>query len=733
MKYVVVSLNISIEKNFEYRVLEELENQSLLGCLVLVPFGKLEKEAIVIEEKSTPSIEEKKIKSIKKNLGYFISPKLLRLAHWLSDYYCSSLFHSLQLIIPSSLKKSIEKKNTRDYLIILNKNINLEELNIKYKKSKAKLKILHFFSNSNSEEKRTDLMKICQVSSNVINELIKENILLKKFFEKEINFFNNKHSFLPPDKLTNEQKVAVDKIDSSIEKYEFNCFLLHGVTGSGKTEVFLQTIKTCIKNNKQVIFLVPEISLAPQSIHRLSNRFKNQVAVIHSKLTEKQRNQQWLKIKNNKVKIVIGARSALFVPFDNIGLIIVDEEHEGSYKQEQKEPRYNARDVAVMRAYIEKAVIILASATPSFESFFNAEMKKYHYLVMKDRIAKKEMPSIDIIDMKKEALREEQVQVFSKELLEEIRETLNHNLQVIIFLNKRGYSPKVQCSQCSWVCECSGCAKPYIFHKQKNYISCNLCEIIKPAPSQCPQCQSLELNEPGLGTEKIDNQLKKIFPYAKIARMDSDNMKTNNNYREVLDSFQQKKIDILVGTQMLAKGLDFPNVVLVGVIYADYSLNYPNFRANEKTFQLLTQVSGRSGRGGKRGKVLIQSYQVSHPVFSYVKDNDYINFYKEEMLGRKLLKLPPYYQQINIKFIGEDENHKKFTQLRDYLSKKLDMDGIKITKVLPCPQFKIKNLYYFEFNIFMEKTLNYKNYIKKSIKLLKLQKKERIIINVSPV
>jgi len=457
-------------------------------------------------------------------------------------------------------------------------------------------------------------------------------------------------------------------------------FLLHGVTGSGKTEVYLQAIAHCLEQGKGAIVLVPEIALTPQTVERFKGRFRSGplqtlVAVLHSHLSAGERHDEWHKIRLGRARIVIGARSAIFAPVDPLGLIIVDEEHEHTYKQEEA-PRYHARDVAVMRGTMEGAVVVLGSATPSLESFYNAEKGKYALLELPQRADDKKMPLVRVIDMRQEARKEKGTPIFSQKLKEEITRRLERREQVMLFLNRRGYATSLQCPKCGYVAECPNCSLALTYHRARQKICCHICGHESPAPSLCPnpKCRNPAIRYAGLGTEKVEDTLAKLFPHARVRRMDSDTLKRKEDYRRILGDFRTGKIDLLVGTQMIAKGLHFPNVTLVGIIYADLSLHQPDFRAGERTFQLLTQVAGRAGRGDVEGEVIVQAFTPFHPAIQYARRHDFKGFYEQEIEFREQLKYPPLTRAALLTLKGRNEEKVKFSA--EHVRKELEkLDG----------------------------------------------------------
>ena len=468
-------------------------------------------------------------------------------------------------------------------------------------------------------------------------------------------------------------------------------FLLHGVTGSGKTEVYLQAIAHALEQGKGAIVLVPEISLTPQTVERFKARFSSGklqtlVAVLHSHLSAGERHDEWHKIRQGRARIVIGARSAIFAPVEPLGLIIVDEEHEHTYKQEEA-PRYHARDVAIMRGRMENAVVVLGSATPSLESYYNCKHGKYTLLELPERVDDQKMPHVRVVDMRQAASRQrgkEGIPIFSPQLKEAIAQRLERGEQTILFLNRRGYSTSLQCPKCGYVAQCPNCSLALTFHRQEQKLCCHICGHVAPVPSVCPneKCKNPAIRFAGTGTQRVEETLARLFPHARVKRMDADTMKRKDDYRKVLGGFRAGKTDILVGTQMIAKGLHFPNVTLVGIIYADLALHQPDFRAGERTFQLLTQVAGRAGRGDVEGEVFVQAFAPFHPAIQYARRHDFTGFYEQEIEFREQLKYPPVSRVALLTLKGRNEDKVKFSaeHLRKVLESKVQSPKSKVTQ-----------------------------------------------------
>jgi primosomal protein N' (replication factor Y) len=587
------------------------------------------------------------------------------------------------------------------------------------------------------------------------------NALAKKEFirlEKKPVSREDEHSFSPDSKivgLNTEQRQILKEINSSVDCNEFTTFLLFGITGSGKTQVYIEAIQNAINLGKTAIVLVPEISLTPQLINRFKTYFGNIIGVIHSKLSDGQRFDVHQRIKNGEIKIVIGARSALFAPLVNIGIIIVDEEHDHSYKQTEKNPKYNARDCAIVRAKLNNAAVVLGSATPSMESYYNYKAGKYKLLELPHRALKTKPPIVEIVNMLDEIKQSSKYKkyetpeqrVLSSKLISYIDSALNQRQNVILMQNRRGYSAYQQCLECGTVKMCRNCDITMIYHKHQNNLRCHYCGYTENLLTRCEICTSSNLKLVGVGTEKIEEEIARLFPKAKIKRMDSDTVKGKDAHRKILNSFHAGEFDILIGTQMISKGLDFPNVYLVGVISADIGLFIPDFRSSEKTFQLLMQVSGRSGRISDYGKVVIQTMNPDNYIFPLVENHSYTDFFEKEIRHRATHKYPPFSKMILIENTASSQVNVNSIawKLYHFLDKKIRMAGdnhaIEIMKPAPALIYKIKNSYRMHIIIKIMKSTNdtvalSENMIRelyKHVKELKLKTSERVSVDVDPL
>lgn len=729
----------ALENGFTYKIPKKFEGKITPGMRVLVPFGKSNKIVVAFVYKLVESItgnyEVKEVKNLLDNKR-IVSDELIRLAFFMQENYLSSVYSSIRQILPPGRIKEIKEYyyltslNPKDELqsflihkksydeiyekfgdvikelnfLYKNKEIDIyydikRDVSIKYeeyiylidknpvlKKNAIKQKAVVDFLKDNNKAKLKDVLSKTSSNLSTVKTLKSKNVIKIEKIEKKRDVFNDDIQKYEKFVLNKEQDNAFKEIINSKKGF----FLLKGVTGSGKTEIFLQLVEENLKQGRESIILVPEISLTPQTIERFTGRFGKKIAVIHSKLSQSEKFDQWRMIKNNEVKIVIGARSAIFSPFENIGLIIIDEEHDMSYIS-GKDPKYNTIEIAELRANINKANLVLASATPLLNSMKKAHEGKYKLLELKNRINNIEMPEIEIIDMREE-LKNHNYSMISKKLFLLIKETLTKNEQIILFLNKTGHTSFTFCRKCGYVIKCDACDVAMTYHKHKNRLICHYCGRTKVQPVVCPNCGSSAIKEFGAGTEKLEEEVKKLFPKSKVLRMDSETAVNKNSYEKMYTFMKQGRVDILIGTQMVAKGLDFKNVTLVGIIAADISLNLDDYMAHEKTFQLITQVSGRAGRGNKKGKVVIQTYRPNHFAIQSAKNNDYDSFYNYEMNIRKSTKFPPFVDLINIRIVGE--NRKILMEVSKKLFKELNLnldEVLEINKPIPAKIEMVNN------------------------------------------
>lgn len=538
-------------------------------------------------------------------------------------------------------------------------------------------------------------------------------------------------SFLLP---TPEQQEALNLIEKC-PKGQPEVILLHGVTGSGKTEIYLQAIARVIERRRQAIVLLPEISLTPQTVERFHARFGGRISLWHSRLSAGERYREWVRIREGETDIVIGARSAIFSPVRNLGLIVIDEEHETSYKQTET-PKYHAREVALERARISGAAVILGTATPSLESYFQARRGKYRLAPLTCRVDDKVMPEVEIVDMRKELVIRGNRSIFSRFLQQSIRERLEKGEQIILFLNRRGFSPFVLCRECGEVVRCKHCHVSFTYHFKTDRLHCHYCNYQEDKPKLCPKCQSRRIGYLGVGTQKVENEVAKLFPQASLGRMDSDTMTRKGSHARMLNSFQKQGVNVLIGTQMIAKGLDFPRVTLVGVISADTALNLADFRASERTFQLLTQVAGRTGRGDIGGKVIIQTYNPEHYSIQAARLHDYDSFYQQEIKFRRELGYPPFKHLINITLQSPNQN--RLVRAAQKLGKILEArreEGIEVLGPAPAPLPRLKSRWRWQIILKGNKVHQMRDMVKESLTQLKESTSGRvkILLDIDPM
>ncbi|MBQ2696533.1 MAG: primosomal protein N' [Clostridia bacterium] len=684
-----------LDRLFDYRIPVHLENRIKIGMLVFVPFGKANQlvEAYVVGFPESTTLEElKEIDSVIEPEPLF-DEKLLELIFFMKKRYFSTYLAAIKTVVPYGVGlkgKTVSDKVLKGSALALSYDEAFLALDAARNKAPMQARIIELLM-QNDFIANVDIQMMLGCSSGAIRALEQKGVISPV----EIEIFRNPidYTAIKPTKAlvpNPDQEKAISAILDAINA--FSVFLLHGVTGSGKTEIFLQCIENVLKQGKTAIVLVPEISLTPQMINRFAGRFGKQIAVLHSRLSMGERNDEYKRIKSGEAKVVIGVRSAIFAPIQNLGLIVVDEEHEASYKS-QSVPSYHAREMAAMRAKQNDIPLVLASATPSIESYYKALSGKYKLLTLENRANRQTMPDVSIVDMRQE-LANGNRSLFSGLLKDEIQKNLENGQQTILFLNRRGFSTFISCRSCGYVVKCPRCNIALTYHKNKDYLTCHYCGYTQKNLHTCPDCGSHYIKHFGTGTQKVEEELSELFPEAKILRMDLDTVSAKNSHQKILDRFEKEKIDILIGTQMVTKGLDFENVTLVGVLAADMSLNLDDYRANEKTFDLITQVCGRAGRGSYAGRAVIQSYNPENAVLQMAKYQDYNAFYEDEITLRKTLMYPPFCDLLSIVFTAFNESYatncaKKAAQwLKDRLPR-----GVEVLGPGPCGFNKMNNKY----------------------------------------
>ncbi|MCA1062320.1 primosomal protein N' [Rossellomorea aquimaris] len=706
------------DRSYDYSIPDAWKGGILPGMRVVVPFGPRKIQGFVIELKEKGEVSNLKPIIEPMDLTPVLNRELLTLGTWLTEKTLCFKISAFQSMLPAAMKAKYEKifvleksKGAGELhlslqrffqyerqvswktieqsglLPLIHKEVKRGLVEVIYRvKAKGKKKTVRkLYLNTEdhdvddvmvnlppqaSKQKQildymiqsapggdgilaSTLIEEMATTSSTVKSLVNKGLLIEKHVEVYRNPFENRtFEKTSPLTLTTQQDQAIRPILDTIDRGQHHTFLLYGVTGSGKTEIYLQSIQRVLQEGKEAIVLVPEISLTPQMVHRFKGRFGNDVAVLHSGLSVGEKYDEWRKIQRKEVKVVVGARSAVFAPFENIGIIIIDEEHETSYKQEEN-PRYHARDVAIYRGEYHHCPVILGSATPSLESFARASKGLYGLLTLDKRMNDGPLPTVDIVDMREE-LRKGNRSMFSSSLFEKIQDRLEKGEQTVLFLNRRGHSSFIMCRDCGFVLQCPNCDISLTYHRFSNGMKCHYCGYEEGVPSSCPECTSEHIRYFGTGTQKVEEELTKLIPEARIIRMDVDTTSRKGSHEKLLTAFGEGRGDILLGTQMIAKGLDFPNITLVGVLSADTMLHLPDFRAAEKTFQLLTQVSGRAGRHTLPGEVVIQTYTPEHYSIELASNHDYNRFYQQEMMMRKMGSYPPFYYMTLITLSHED-------------------------------------------------------------------------------
>ena len=675
----------AVDQTFFYHVPKLLENNIKIGVRVRIPFGNMILDGFVLGISDNSSYDNSKIKDIINVIDEepVLNKEMLLLGKYMSDNLLASLSSCYQVMLPKALKAEVKSNIKIKYDRYLHRIKSIEEIdryigNCKYE---SQINLL-------CKLKEGDIL-ITKMSSS-INTIIKYGFASIIYEECKRYKYDGISNYKRVN-LTDKQRLVSDTIISSFGKSD--TFLLYGVTGSGKTEVYMDVIEKAINNGKSAIMLVPEIGLTPQIVGKFISRFGNVISVLHSKLSDSERYDEYRKITNGESKIAIGTRSAIFVPFNNIGVIIIDEEHTSSYKQDNN-PRYSAINVAEWRSKYHNCPLVLGSATPSLESFAKAGNHVYKLLTLTERAGGSVLPNVNIVDMKEEVKKGNFI--LSDILKNKIGEVLDRGEQAIILLNRRGYSSTISCKECGYVYKCPNCDITYTYHKSSNNLKCHYCGYSMVLPNKCSICGSDNLKDYGLGTEKLEETLNSLYK-ARIVRMDVDTTSKKGQHQKIIDDFGEHKYDILIGTQMIAKGLDFPLVTLVGVVSIDSSLTSPDYRASENTFQLLSQVSGRAGRSENKGEVIVQTFNPDHYAITLAKNHDYIDFYKEEMKVRKMLKYSPYYYMVLVSITSKDYElgFKEANKIGSYIRNNISSDSIVLGPTM-ANMFKVNNIYHYQ-------------------------------------
>ena len=730
-QYAKVVLEIPVDREFYYRIPDDLAEEIGLGVRVYAPLQRRLVTGIVISiADGCPLPDPKEIASV-------VSPSpvagrdIIELANWISDYYCCGISRVFRSVLPSCVRRG---RRARQLLVAsLAKSPEEAESFIASMAPRApkQAAILRSLIKAGAPVPVNKLLKASSASPGSAKALKEKGLIrISPRAHERIPFAYEEVIRTAPPDLTVEQKSALETVTREDGKL---VTLIHGITGSGKTEVYLRAIERVLRGGRGAVVLVPEISLTPQMVEMFMARFGREVAVLHSGLSEGERHDQWQRVARGDSRIAIGARSAVFAPVRDLGLIVVDEEHERTYKQEES-PRYNARDVAIVRAKICGAKVILGSATPSMESYHHAVSGKYELVKLTSRIDQRRLPAVSIVDMRKEKRLLGRGIVFSQKLVDAVRARVQAGEQVILFLNRRGFCTVLLCRGCGEALQCKNCSVSMTYHKKARKMICHICGERLAPPSICPGCGKGRLFLTGVGTQRVEAAIAKLFPGARIQRMDTDSVSVKDAHRRILGEFRAGRTNILVGTQMIAKGLDFPNVTLVGVILADIALSLPDFRASEHTFQLLTQVAGRAGRGEVKGEVVIQTYSPGHPAIVDAAMQDYEAFYRREISDREELRYPPFARFVLVLFHGRNEERTfRVAKLHFDEMKRVAPRGLEIHGPVPSPIAKARGKYRFQVVIKARRTSPATALVRKVVSTIRQDKSVQVIVDVDPL
>jgi primosomal protein N' (replication factor Y) len=737
--YVRVVIDRAIRRELDYSVPQNLAERVTVGSRVRVPFR--DKSALATVVAVPEQSEAKGIRPIEAIIGEapMLSEHSLELARWIGAYYCCPIETVVRTMLPQVIRRA-EMGWKKQLFVQPGRKPDAEELEKLRRRAPRQAELLGAISKLPGPVRAAELLRQISLDSQTLRALVKRGFAELRE-EPVVRDPHADEQFIASFNLVlnEEQTRALNQIMQALDSPEnARPILVHGVTGSGKTEIYLQGIRAALDRGRTAIVLVPEISLTPQTVERFKSRFADlpdAVAVLHSHLSEGERHDEWHKIHSGRARIVIGARSAIFAPLKSLGLIVVDEEHETTYKQEEA-PRYHARDIAVVRAKIEKCVVVLGSATPSLESYHNAATGKYHLATLTQRVDQKQMPLMRIVDLRQERRKGKAVAILSEKLSQAITDRLEKREQTILFLNRRGFSTSLLCSECGEARNCPNCSVALTFHRHPavaGRLSCHLCGHTAAVPKKCPACGQDALIYYGFGTEKVESTVAQLFPKAVVRRMDADSMTRKEAYRETLRNFRGGKIDILVGTQMIAKGLHFPNVTLVGIINADLALHLPDFRAGERTFQLLTQVAGRAGRGETTGEVFVQTYTPFSPSIQFARHHDFAGYFQQELEFRERCDFPPFKHAILISVRSAHEGRAKLSAetLQRRLKEALPEEFI-LGDATPAPLEKLQGQFRFHILIRGEAIMRLSRLVRETIERLPFPEDVTVTVDVDP-
>src|SRR5438105_892409 len=735
-RYVRVIVDRAIHRELDYSVPENLAARVGVGSRVRVPFRDKWALATVVAIPGQSDVEG--IRPIEAIVGEapILSEPLLELGKWIGTYYCCPIETVMRSLLPQVIRHA--KVGWKKQLFVQAvRNVDEGEFEKLRRRAPRQAELLEAISKLEKPIRAAEVLRQTSLDNQTLRALVKRG-LAELREEAVVRDPHGDEQFIATSNLilNQEQSSALSEITQALDSPEnARPILLHGVTGSGKTEIYLQSIRAALGRGRTAIVLVPEISLTPQTVERFKGRFadmQDAVAVLHSHLSEGERHDEWYKIHSGHARIAIGARSAIFAPLKNLGLIVVDEEHETTYKQEEG-PRYHARDVAIVRAKIQKCVALLGSATPSLESYHNAAIGKYRLVTLTQRIDEKQMPLMRIVDLRQERRKQKAAAILSEKLRAAIADRLEKREQTILFLNRRGFSTSLLCSNCGEARNCPNCSVALTFHRHVARLSCHLCGHTAAVPKKCPACGQDALIYAGFGTEKVESTVAHIFPKATVRRMDADSMTRKEAYRETLRNFRTGKIDILVGTQMIAKGLHFPNVTLVGIINADLALHLPDFRAGERTFQLLTQVAGRAGRGETAGEVFVQTYTPFSPSIQFARHHDFAGYFEQELEFRERCDFPPFKHAILLTIHSAHRERGKFyaETLRRKLREALP-DEFSVGEAAPAPLEKLQGQFRFHILLRGNAIMRLSRLIRETLDKLPLPEDVAVAVDVDP-
>jgi primosomal protein N' (replication factor Y) len=734
--FIRVLIDRVIHRELDYLVPETLVERVGVGSRVRVPFR--DKSALATVVSLLDHSDAQGIRPIEAVIGDapILSEQLLELARWMSAYYCCPIEAVMRSLLPQVIRKA-EVGWKKQLFVQPTDKIDSDELEKLRRRAPRQAELLEAIAELKEPMLAAELLRKTSLDNQTLRALVKRGLVETREGAVERDPHGDEKFIATGNlELNAEQAQALKEVTDALDDPESaRPILLHGVTGSGKTEIYLQGIRRTLERGRTAIVLVPEISLTPQTVERFKGRFaeaQDDVAVLHSHLSQGERHDEWHKIHSGRARIVIGARSAVFAPLRNLGLIIVDEEHETTYKQEEA-PRYHARDVAVVRAKMEKCVVVLGTATPSLESYHNAVAGKYKLANLTQRVDQQQMPLIRIVDLRQERRKEKAAAILSEKLRAAITDRLEKHEQTILFLNRRGFSTSLLCSECGEARNCPNCSVALTFHRHMARLSCHLCGHTAAVPKKCPACGKDALIYVGFGTEKVESNVSQIFPSAVVKRMDADSMTRKDAYRETLRSFRAGKIDILVGTQMIAKGLHFPNVTLVGIINADLALHMPDFRAGERTFQLLTQVAGRAGRGETPGEVFVQTYTPFSPSIQFARHHDFAGYFQQELEFRERCDFPPFKHAVLITVRSEHEGRAKLSAETLVRRLKENLGGEFILgDATPAPLEKLQGQFRFHILIRGEAIVRLSRLVRETLDKLPFPEDVAVAVDVDP-